>query len=260
MTPGRECASRARTLCIVGVPIRNVAMSEALDLIDCCIRKGTRQSFFFANAHCINVSATDPAYLRILKRDNTIVFGDGAGIRVAGYLSRQPLRDNVNGTDMFPELCARAAAHRRSIFLLGAQPGVADEVARRVAAGHPGLRIGGVQHGFFDEKDTDALLEAINASRADVLLVAFGVPRQEKWIAEHRARIEAPVVIAVGGLFDYYSGRIPRAPVFLRKASLEWAWRLAMEPRRMWKRYLIGNFTFLGRILWWILKGGPSAN
>jgi exopolysaccharide biosynthesis WecB/TagA/CpsF family protein len=109
----------------------------------------------------------------------------------------------------------------------------------------------GVQHGYFDEMETDALLKAINASGADVLLVGFGVPRQEQWIAAHRERIQAPVAIAVGGLFDYYGGRIPRAPLLLRKASLEWVWRLAMEPRRMWRRYLIGNFTFMGRVLWW---------
>jgi N-acetylglucosaminyldiphosphoundecaprenol N-acetyl-beta-D-mannosaminyltransferase len=260
VTMGESQTARIRTLRINDVPIRNVSMPEALDLIDDCIDGGKRRSFFFVNAHCINVSATDPAYHRILLDDDAIVFGDGAGIRFARYISRQPPGENVNGTDLFPELCARAATRKRSFFLLGARPGVPDEVARRIVTSHPGLRVAGIQHGYFDEMQTDSLVAAINASGADVLLVALGVPRQEHWIAAHRAKLDAPVVIAVGGLFDYYGGRIPRAPKFLRKALLEWAWRLAMEPRRMWRRYLVGNFTFMGRIIWWALKRGNRAN
>ena len=206
------------------------------------------------------MSATDKAYQRILQRDDAVVFGDGSGIRLAGRINRQPMRDNVNGTDMFPLLCARAAAHNYSIFLLGAQPGVADEAAARMLASHPGLRIAGARHGYFSEAETDALLDAINASGADVLLVALGVPRQEHWIAAHRARIKGSAAIAVGGLFDYYGERIPRAPLYWRRAGLEWAWRLCMEPRRMWKRYLIGNFTFVARILWWKLTRRDEAS
>lgn len=251
---------RTDILRINDVPILDVLMSEALDLIDDCIERRERRCFFFVNAHCINVSATDMEYKQILKRDDALVFGDGAGIRIAGRINGHRLRDNVNGTDMFPLLCARAAENNRSLFLLGAQPGVPDEAARRMAASCPGLRIAGVHHGFFNEAETDSILAAINASRADVLLVALGVPRQEQWIAAYRGRIEAPVAIAVGGLFDYYGGRIPRAPLLLRRASLEWAWRLAMEPRRMWRRYLIGNLTFLGRVLWWALSHRREAN
>lgn len=226
-------------------------MTEALDLIDECVDASERRSVFFVNAHCINVSARNVAYLRLLQHSDTIVFGDGAGVRIAGRLNGQPMRDNVNGTDMFPLLCARAAQRNLSLFLLGAQPGVPNEVARRMTARFPGLRIAGIQHGYFGDMETETLLRVINASGADVLLVALGVPRQELWIASYRGDLNVPVAIGVGGLFDYYGGVIPRAPNILRRASLEWVWRLAMEPRRLWKRYLVGNLTFVGRVLWW---------
>lgn len=252
MTETRQPA-RASIVHIHRVSILNVTIDEALDLIGGCIDRGERSSVFFVNAHCINVSAGDAAYRGLLAREDAIVFGDGIGIRLAGWLSGQPLRDNVNGTDLFPLLCQRAAQRGWGLFLLGAQPGVADEAARRITPLYPGLRVAGVRHGYFDEGDADALLRAINTSGADVLLVALGVPGQEQWIAAHRDRLKVPVAMGVGGLFDYYSGRIPRAPSLLRKASLEWAWRLAMEPGRMWRRYLVGNITFMGRVLWWSL-------
>jgi len=242
------------------VPILNVSLDEALDLIGDCIDRRERRSVFFVNAHCINVSARDPAYRSLLLREDATVFGDGIGVRIAGWLSRQPLRDNVNGTDMFPLLCARAVERKWSLFLLGAQPGVPDELVRRITPRYPGLRIAGLRHGYFDETESDSVLRAINASGADVLLVALGVPRQEQWIAAHRESLRVPVAMGVGGLFDYYSGRIPRAPRMLRKASLEWAWRLAMEPGRMWRRYLVGNFAFMGRVLWWSLTRKNATN
>jgi N-acetylglucosaminyldiphosphoundecaprenol N-acetyl-beta-D-mannosaminyltransferase len=252
--------SRASIVQIHRVPILNVTIDEALDLIEGCIDRGERRSVFFVNAHCINVSAGDAAYRGLLAREDAIVFGDGIGIRIAGWLSRQPLRDNVNGTDLFPLLCQRAAQRGWGLFLLGAQPGVADEAARRITLSYPGLRVAGVRHGYFDEAEADALLRAINASGAHVLLVALGVPGQERWIAAHRESLKVPVAMGVGGLFDYYSGRIPRAPSLLRKASLEWAWRLAMEPGRMWRRYLVGNIAFMGRVLWWSLTRRKAAD
>jgi N-acetylglucosaminyldiphosphoundecaprenol N-acetyl-beta-D-mannosaminyltransferase len=118
-----------------------------------------------------------------------------------------------------------------------------------------GLRFAGTHHGYFSVEETGAVVERINASGADILLVALGAPRQERFIADHRAALTPSVAMGVGGLFDFYSGRIPRAPLLLRRVRLEWTWRLAMEPRRMWRRYLIGNFAFVSRVVWWQLQG-----
>jgi N-acetylglucosaminyldiphosphoundecaprenol N-acetyl-beta-D-mannosaminyltransferase len=237
------------------VPITNVSMDEALAMIERAVRERERRCIFFVNADCMNISARDAEYHATLGRDDAWVFADGAGIKLAGVISRQPVKDNVNGTDMFPLLCAACAGNGQSLFLLGARPGVAEEVQERMSALHPGLRVAGTHHGYFSHEDCDAVIDRINASGADILLVAFGAPLQERFIARHRARLTVPLVMGVGGLFDFYSGRIPRAPKILRDASLEWAWRLAMEPRRLWKRYLVGNFTFLGRVVWWEIAG-----
>lgn len=113
----------------------------------------------------------------------------------------------------------------------------------------PGLVVSGSHHGYIDGAEHEArIVDAINASGAGILLVALGVPMQELWMARNRGRLTVPVVIGVGGLFDYYSGRIARAPLVLRKAGLEWAWRLAQEPRRLARRYLAGNAEFLARL------------
>lgn len=238
-----------------GIPILNCRMDGAIRLIEAAAARNERCCVFFANAHGINVSARDPAYHSILLREDAMVFGDGAGVRIAARIEGQPLQDNVNGTDLFPVLCQTAADTDLSLFFLGSRPGIPDEVRRRMTAQYPGLRIAGVHHGYFDDEDVDALIDTINESGAHILLVGLGVPYQELWIARYRERVNTPVMMGVGGLFDYYSGRIPRAPKILRMLWLEWLWRLAMEPRRMWKRYLVGNFTFMVRILWWKLRG-----
>jgi N-acetylglucosaminyldiphosphoundecaprenol N-acetyl-beta-D-mannosaminyltransferase len=239
---------------INAIPIANVSMNEALDRIEGAIARREKRCVFFVNADCVNISAEDPRYHRVLRRSDAWVFGDGLGIRIASRISRQPVKENVNGTDMFPRLCERCATNGSSIFLVGAKPGVAEEVKRRMEALQPGLVIAGTEHGYHDAFHWGEVVGRVNASKADVVLVAFGAPRQEMWIAEHREALDASVVIGVGGLFDFYSGRMPRAPNVVRKASLEWAWRLAMEPRRLWRRYLIGNLRFMGRVVWWELR------
>jgi N-acetylglucosaminyldiphosphoundecaprenol N-acetyl-beta-D-mannosaminyltransferase len=237
------------------VSIANVSMDEALSMIERAVRERLRRCVFFVNADCMNLSARDPGYHRILGRDDAWVFGDGAGIKLAGALSRQPLQDNVNGTDMFPLLAAQCAKNGQSIFLLGAKEGVAAEVEARMVAAYPGLRIAGTHHGYFQHGECPEVIARINDSGADIVMVALGAPLQERFIARHRDALASPVLMGVGGLFDFYSGRVPRAPKILRDASLEWTWRLMMEPRRMWRRYLVGNFAFVGRVLWWELAG-----
>jgi N-acetylglucosaminyldiphosphoundecaprenol N-acetyl-beta-D-mannosaminyltransferase len=244
---------------INGVPLANVTMDEALELVEDAIADRRRRCVFFVNADCINIAATSAQYRSILARPDAWLFGDGVGIRIAGRISRQAVKDNVNGTDMFPRLCERSAANGHSLFLLGARPGIAQEVERRMRSRHPEIRIVGTEHGYHDRTEWPGVVDAINRSQADVLLVGFGAPRQEQWIDEHRAALDAPVVMGVGGLFDYYSGRIPRAPRLVRALTLEWAWRLAMEPTRLWRRYLIGNLVFVARVLTWQLAGRNHA-
>ena len=205
---------------------------------------GERSTIYFVNAHCFNVESRDADYRDALN-ESDLLLPDGIGMEIAAKMSGLVLGENLNGTDLFPELCREAQEEGVGIFFLGGELGVAHAAADWAAERYPALRIAGAANGFFAPEDEDALIDRINASFAGVVLVGMGVPHQEKWIAQNRHRITAPVVMGVGGLFDYYSGRIPRAPQAVRTIKCEWMWRLAMEPRRMAKRYLWGNLAFL---------------
>lgn len=233
------------------IPIDNVSMTTALDLVQGAVRAEDEVAMFFVNADCINISARNEEYRSVLRGEKTRVFADGIGIRLAGKIMDHPIVDNVNGTDLFPLLCERCAEVGQSLFLLGAQPGVAAEVKRRMEHRYPKLRIVGTHHGYFPHDDCQDVIDEINASGADILLVAFGAPLQEAWIHRYRDQLRPSVKMGVGGLFDFFSGRIRRAPLWVRKLSMEWCWRLAMEPRRMWRRYLVGNVAFMIRVARW---------
>ena len=244
---------------LMDIPIANVSMSEALDMIGMLVSPEDSDEravsstpshpceLHFVNAHCINVAAEHAEYHEILKSCHT-VFADGSGIRKAARMFGVELADNVNGTDMFPLLCEHLAARGKTLFLLGAAPGIAAK-AGEWAQTHTGQPVvAGTHHGFFKEEEVDSILDTINGSGATVLLVAMGVPGQELWIRRFLDRLRIPVAMGVGGLFDFYSGNIPRAPVIMRRLGIEWVWRLLMEPRRMWRRYIIGNVTFMVRM------------
>lgn len=231
-----------------GVEVVNTTMDEALDWLVHRGRDSDRSSLVtFVNPHCLNVAYVDDEYRRALDRSARIL-PDGIGIHLGCRLLGTGLLDNVNGTDLFPRLCERLASQSLSLFLLGGAPGVAREAAAAMIEQYPGLSIAGTRDGFFKPEDAPRIVAKINDSGAAFLLVGMGVPRQEKWLAEQHDALRVPVRLAVGGLFDFYSGRIPRAPAWLREIGLEWAWRLAQEPGRMWRRYVIGNPLFLYRV------------
>lgn len=235
-----------RSIRMLGVEISNLTMEEALSRISETVREKEKRCFAFVNADCLNQASRNPAYSRVLSRQ-AAVFADGSGIRFAARMRGQKIRDNVNGTDMLPLLCAQAAKEGHGIFLLGAREGLAEEVARRMTAEYPGLQICGTQHGYFPVSETQNVIDAINASGAHILLVAMGVPQQELWISRNLGKLSVNVTMGVGGLFDFYSGRIPRAPMWMRRSGTEWIYRLWQEPGRMWRRCILGNPLFVWR-------------
>ncbi|QLC25201.1 WecB/TagA/CpsF family glycosyltransferase [Parasphingopyxis algicola] len=229
---------------LFGLPLLNATRAEAVDAIIEAAASGQRRTVNFVNAHCINVAHRDSHYARILKRSD-LILPDGSGLALAAKWSGVGLGDNLNGTDVFPELCESAAEHGLPIFLLGGAPGVAAAAAEEMLERYPMLHIAGCKHGYHDESAMPDVIDMINRSRPAIVLVGLGVPRQEKWIAQYREALSAPVVSGVGGLFDYYSGRIPRAPEAMRRGGMEWVWRFIREPRRLAGRYLAGNPVFL---------------
>jgi exopolysaccharide biosynthesis WecB/TagA/CpsF family protein len=243
---GDLVSSCPRTFEMLGVGISNVSMNEGLNLIDQAVVRGAKKSFAFVNADCLNKATLDHAYARVLSRQEA-VFADGSGISLAARIRGFRVRENVNGTDMFPLLCERAAQNKHGIFLLGARPGIADVAAKYMKTQYPQLIISGTQDGYFAAEQTDAVIDTINRSGAKILLVAMGAPQQELWINKHLSKLNVNAAIGVGGLFDFFGGRIPRAPTWLRHIGCEWTYRLWQEPGRMWKRYLIGNPVFVLR-------------
>ncbi|MDD1650145.1 MAG: WecB/TagA/CpsF family glycosyltransferase [Methylococcaceae bacterium] len=232
---------------LLGVRIINTTMSEAIDWIIHRCRGTTSNLAAFVNPDCLNVAYKNSVYHDVLT-NAACVWPDGIGINVGCRMLGLSLRENVNGTDMFPRLCERAARENISLYLLGARPDIARLAAENMRFKFPELRIAGYRDGYFSQEDEAQVIHDINQSGADVLLVAFGAPKQEVWLAGRQHELKPRVLIGVGGLFDFYSGRIPRAPVWMREIGLEWTWRLMQEPGRMWRRYVIGNPLFLFRV------------
>jgi len=232
----------------LGVRIDNLTMAEASAQIVSLAQKDEPAQVCFVNADCFNIAYSDDEYRETISRAK-LVLADGIGVRLAGAILDQNVRENVNGTDMLPYLCAAIEEAGLGIYLLGGKPGVADDAGKWIAEHYPNLIISGIRHGYFSEEEEPAVLDEIISSEAAILLVALGSPRQDKWIAAHEGQTGAKVMIGVGGLLDFYSGRIARAPVWVRELGMEWFYRFCQEPGRMWRRYFIGNVEFLYHVL-----------
>ncbi|MDJ0836696.1 MAG: WecB/TagA/CpsF family glycosyltransferase [Acidobacteriota bacterium] len=241
-------AAQADRVTLFGLEMANRTRDEAVAEVLGLAATGRRKRVAFVNPACVNIALKDSAYLKVLHQSD-LIYPDGIGIQLACKFTGRRLRDNLNGTDLYPALAEKMAETGQSLFLLGARPGVAQAMAERARERWPALNICGVRHGYVQPEEEAEVVDQINATGADVLLVAMGVPQQELWIDRMLPRLEIGVVMGVGGLFDFYSGRMPRAPLWMREVGLEWLYRLIKEPRRMWRRYLVGNLVFLRHLV-----------
>ena len=239
---------------LFGVNIDNVSMREALDKIMSSLKRPVQTklqqptTFAFVNADCANKYYENEQYQKTLNTFSA-VFADGIGVKIAAQLSGQRLKENVNGTDMFPRLCKHLDASQKRIFLLGAKATVIEKVAKKLAKEYPGIVIADYVDGYSYNDNQTALRKRINQAKADILFVAMGAPRQEDWIRANKSCLNVSTMIGVGGLFDFYSETVARAPEWIRELSMEWVWRLAVQPLDKGRRYLIGNPLFLTRAL-----------
>ncbi|MGI8969036.1 MAG: WecB/TagA/CpsF family glycosyltransferase [Chloroflexota bacterium] len=200
---------------------------------------------FYVNVHSMNVAAADRVYARTLESAD-LIYCDGTGVRLGARLAGKDIPERMTGANWIHDLCRLAIRQNYSLFLLGGVPGSAAEAASALQCRHPGVRIAGVLSGYGAGR---AAVEAVNRSGADILLVGMGTPTQEEWLAAHADELQPPVLWSVGALFDFVSGRIPRGPRWMTEHGLEWLCRLATEPRKLWRRYLIGIPVFLWRII-----------
>jgi exopolysaccharide biosynthesis WecB/TagA/CpsF family protein len=234
---------------LFGLQVSNVSLRQASkDLVKSAVYN-ERRMVFFVNAHCVNIAEQNHEY-RVSLQKADLLYADGAGMRLAAKLSGKPLVDNVNGTDLFPLLCRNAAEAGVSIALLGAKSGVAERCAEKMISVDENLKVVWTHHGYLEGEGDQSLISSLNESGADILLVAMGVPLQELWVSRHASELDAAVIMGVGALYDFYSGDVARAPKFMRKIGLEWLFRLMLEPRRMFFRYVVGIPVFIFRFLY----------
>jgi N-acetylglucosaminyldiphosphoundecaprenol N-acetyl-beta-D-mannosaminyltransferase len=230
-----------------------MSLSEAIELLLGRLLKRQGGRVYYANAHTMVTAAKNSALSEALQRSD-LLLADGSGVRWGSALLGTPLRHNLNGTDLVPSLCKTGATKGLSIYFLGAKPGIAQQAAANLKKACPGLVIAGTQHGYFSEAETPQVLEAIRFARPQLLLVAMGVPTQEIWIDQYATQLPGITCMGVGGLFDFVAKRVVRAPYFIRAIGMEWLWRLAMEPNRLWRRYIIGNLVFLSLVATYALS------
>ncbi len=241
----------AATSRIFDIPIELGQPVELLERIMGWVAAGRRsQRVMYVNAHVLNQSRVDPA-LRDALEDADLVYCDGYGVRLAARALDVEIPHRMTGADWVWDLASLCEQRNVSVYLLGCEPGVAAQAAQRLRRAHADLEVAGSHHGYFEmgSPHDERVVEDINARRPDVVLVGMGTPKQELWVQRNAQRLDAKVVWTVGALFDYVSGRVPRAPAALSDNGLEWIFRLAIEPQRMWRRYLVGNPVFLSRVM-----------
>jgi exopolysaccharide biosynthesis WecB/TagA/CpsF family protein len=238
--------NRPRRFDILGITVLAATTAEATRLIDGTFDGGARTGVAFLNAHGSNLAARDPAFAEALR--GMLILNDGVGVGIAArVLAGDRFPENLNGTDFVPAFLRQTRQVHR-IFLLGGRPGVAERARDALAAANPRHVFVGARHGYFAPSEADAVAAEIRASRATLLLVALGNPAQEVWIGRNLEATGAGLAFGVGALFDFLAGEVSRAPVAIRRARLEWAWRLALEPNRLFRRYVLGNPLFLMRV------------
>jgi exopolysaccharide biosynthesis WecB/TagA/CpsF family protein len=238
---------RAERVTVLGVSLDALDTGEAIDRIVAFAREGSSRSVYFLHPHALNLAHEDTSLRAVIARAD-LALPDGAGLRVAASLLGRSLPANLNGTDLVPELLVELAVAGIPVALFGGAPGVAERAGKAFSVRY-GVEIKAVRDGFGDAEGNAAWLTQVSAGGPVVLLVGIGSPLQERFVdANVRGRPNI-VAVTVGGLFDFASNDKPRASGALRELGLEWVYRLALEPKRMARRYLVGNPLFVARVL-----------
>jgi N-acetylglucosaminyldiphosphoundecaprenol N-acetyl-beta-D-mannosaminyltransferase len=237
---------------VLGIQLSMCTEVELLDAIRHSVVIGSKMTVLSGNVHSFNL-ACQHQWLRSFFNKADIVRLDGVGVRLGAWILGFRTPSRVTWADFAWDLARYAELHGLTLFFLGGRPGVAERASEVLKTRFPDLRIVGTHHGYFDkapgDPENESLVEQINAVRPDILIVGFGMPTQERWLLENWDRVEANVALTGGAVFDYVSGELRRAPIWMTDHGLEWLGRLLIEPRRLWKRYLVGNPLFLWRVV-----------
>jgi N-acetylglucosaminyldiphosphoundecaprenol N-acetyl-beta-D-mannosaminyltransferase len=240
------------TVTILGVKVDSLSADELDSALERFVRREERSLILHVNVHCLNLVQRN-AWLRPFLNSASIVFCDGAGVMLGARILGKRVKQRIPITDWIWQLAALAESQGFTLFFLGGRPGMADEAARNMKQRFAHVQIVGAHHGYFDKTqgspDNEKIVDMINAAKPDVLIVGLGMPLQEHWLMENWERLDVKVTVTGGAILDRVAGHSRRGPRWMNDNGLEWLSRLAFEPTRLWRRYLIGNPAFLLRVL-----------
>lgn len=234
---------------VLGIKINPLTVAELHAELALAVAQEEKALVLHVNVHSMNV-AWSQEWLRQFLNSAAIVFCDGAGVILGARILGERIPERITYADWLWQLAGFCESEGLSLFFLGARPGVAETAASNLREEYPRLRIAGTHHGYFEKRgdQNKRVIEIINQSCPNILVVGFGTPLQERWLRDHWLELDVNVFLTGGACFDFVSGRLPRGPRWMLDHGLEWLFRLLTEPRRLWRRYLIGNIIFMSRV------------
>lgn len=247
-----SCDQHMKRIDICGVEFTPLTVQELHNYLEAAIRGHLHSLVLHVNVSAINLAQSDREFRDILNAAE-VAFCDGFGVRLGAFILGHRTPPRITYADWTWQLAEFASTGGFSIFLLGGRQGVAERACTNLKQRFPDIRIVGTHHGYFDKTPGNAqniaVLKKINAAQPNVLLVSFGMPVQERWLRDNWQSLEVDVGLTAGAALDYVSGELRRAPKWVTDNGLEWLGRLVIEPRRLWRRYIIGNPVFLVRVV-----------
>lgn len=231
-----------------GIALDKIDTNELLILCDKYLSSQEINTIYFLNAHYYNLSCKNKEYRNVLN-ESTLLLNDGIGVRLGLKFKHMEEKENMNGTDIIPKILKFSAEREKGVFILGAKEHVIKTVPKKLDSEYENLNVSGYRNGYFNEEENQEVIDEINNSGAEILILGMGAPIQELWISRNKHKLtKIKIAIAGGAIIDFMSGKVSRAPRIVRKLNLEWLYRLCLEPRRLFARYIIGNVLFFFNI------------
>ncbi|GAB3927580.1 WecB/TagA/CpsF family glycosyltransferase [Kribbella albertanoniae] len=257
MTDLEAPATAADRVDVLGIQVSVTNLDHTVATFERWIDNGERQLVCVTDMNALLHARADERLTEVYNSAGLVV-PDGMPLVWAGKKAGFEQMGRVAGPDLLERVMAEAAERGWTQYFYGGAEGVADELRMRFQDQHPALKVQGVEcppYRALTEAEDAETVDRMNAARPDIIWVGLGAPKQERWMAEHRERLNAAILIGVGAAFDFHTGRLDRAPLWMQRAGLEWSYRLYKEPRRLWKRYLIG----IPRFGFGVLRRPPRA-
>lgn len=228
---------------ILNVPVHPLTMEQSVQVLEHNIKSDKQTFVVTANAEIIMMCQNDTEYNKIISEKADLVLPDGAGAVWAGRHLGYTVPERVAGFDLYCQLLALSATKGYKVFFFGGAPSIAEAAKIKAENLYPGVQVVGCHNGYFSKADEDKIVDEINNSGADMLFVALGAPKQEKWILEHKKDLTPKILMGIGGSFDVLAGKMERAPKWMQDASLEWAFRLYKQPSRLGRMMALPKFV-----------------